>query len=236
MLPGLTAEEARDLMLSVGTHHGKRRLSPVEVAELFGKALAAGCTPENCAQFAGFKGSTMILHFQRLLRVDPSLRHLIDWKQSESVVPFIVASELGRLNQDEQEEAFRVVIEQQMRRLEVIQMIQLRNRTRRRVRECALDVVGMRPNVARKHVFLGAVERPEVRTWLAGLHQCDRDVVLAKALLTIYGQLPHTSGRLGPDRFTIVTDEAGASRIKSDVDSTFEVAINHVLAKKVLQV
>ena len=39
---GLSQEEHQRLLLSVGTHRGQRPLSPIEVASLFAKVLAAG--------------------------------------------------------------------------------------------------------------------------------------------------------------------------------------------------
>jgi hypothetical protein len=236
MLPGLTHEESRDLIMSVGTYRGTRRLSPVEVATLFEKAITAGASAEECARTAGFKGSTMIPKFLRLLRLNSDLHHLIGWGQSGASISFMAASEIGRLNEDEQAEAFDVAIGNQMTKMEVLHMVQLRIRSRRRIAACADDIVRMRPRVTRMHVFLGAVTDGDTRQGLAKLKQSERDDLLASALAETYDSLPKTSGRLGIERFTIVTDEQGAARLKRGEGPGFEVAINQSLSTKVSKV
>lgn len=233
MLPGLTAEEGRDLIMSVGTFHGSRRLSPVEVAFLFNKAIHAGATPQTCANFVGFKGPSMIQHFLRLLRLDSSVHHLVGWKQSESLVPFIVAAELGRLNEDESTEAFKLALEHQMTRKENRQMIQLRSRTKSTVQECAAQVVRMRTQVTRKHVFIGAVINSTIKRSLAAMHQADRDALLGGVMREVFESVDQITGRLGVERFTLVTDEKGAASLK-EASEDFEAIINRGLEQKVL--
>ncbi len=233
MLPGLTPEEARDLIMSVGTHHGIRRLSPIEVAGLFEKAITAGASLRTCACAVGFKGTTMVSKFLRLLRLRSDLHHLIGWGQSGASISFTAASEIARLNEDEQEEAFAAAISNQMTKMEVLHMIQLRLRSHRGVSICATDIVRMRPRVTKVHVFLGAVTDAGTRRGLATLKQGERDAILASVLAEIYGSLPKVSGRLGVERFTIVANEESAARLKEARGPDFEVAINRALSTKV---
>jgi hypothetical protein len=233
MLPGLTAEEARDLIMSVGTHHGKRRISPVEAALLIQKALKAGCSVETCAQVLGFKDPTMVSWFLKLLKVDSGLHHLIGWGRASGTVSFIAATEIGSLNEDEQKEAFDLAISNQLSKLEVFQAVQLRKRSKRRISECVAEVTRMRPIITRKHVFLGAIVDEKIRNHLAKLKQSERDDLLSGVIAEIYGKLSKTSARLGVDRFTIVTDEKGAAVLQQGDLSSFEPAINQSLASKV---
>jgi hypothetical protein len=229
MLPGLTPEESRDLIMSVGTHHGKRRISPVEAGLLIQKALAAGCPVESCARFLAFKDPSMMSWFLKLLKVDRSLHHLIGWGKSAGTVSFIAATELGSLNQDEQEEAFSMVIANELSKLEVFQAVQLRKRSKRRISECIEEVTRMRPTITRKHVFLGAVADEAVKQHLCKLKQPERDELMSSVTQELYGKLPRTSSRLGVDRFTIVTDEEGATALKGRAQPGFEPAINQLL-------
>ncbi len=233
MLPGLTPGEARDLTMSVGTYRGDRRLSPVEVAELLKKAIDAGASSEACAHAIGLRGATMIPKFLRLLRLNSGLHHLIGWGQSGASISFTAASEIGRLNQDEQEEALDAVISNQMTKMEVLHMVQLRMRSNRRIAACANDIVRMRPRVTKMHVFLGAVTDDSIRQALARLKQGERNELLESVLREIYGCLPKTAGRLGVERFTIVTGEAGAASLKQRKGLDFEAAINQSLSTKV---
>jgi len=86
------------------------------------------------------------------------------------------------------------------------------------------------------HVFLGAVTDGDTRQGLAKLKQSERDELLASALAETYDSLPKTSGRLGIERFTIVTDGQGAARLKRGQGPGFEVAINQSLSTKVSKV
>lgn len=233
MIAGLTPEEARDLMLSVGTHHGKRRLSPVEVAELFQKSLMAGATPIQCARFVNLTGPTMITRFLSLLKLSPEIRHIVDWGESVVTISFASAWVLSGLSNDEQETAVREVMANQIKKDEVHQIIQLRKRSQRPIEECVNEVLRMRPVVSRRHVFLGAITDERVKKVIAALKQSDRDVLLATALKSIYGELKKTSGRLGVERFTIVTDDHGAARLKESGKSGFELVINQVLIGQV---
>ena len=236
MLPGLTHEEARDLVLSVGTHHGRRRLSPLEVAELFQKALTSGATLQECAHFVNLTGPAMISRFVRLLRLSAQIRHMVDWGQTGATMAFAAAWRLAELGEDEQEAVVREIIANEMTREEVRQLVQLKKRSRRRMEECVSEVLRMRPAVTKHHVFLGAVTDEDTRQGLAKLKQGERDEVLASALTETYGVLPKTSGRLGIERFTIVTDEEGAARLKLGGGPGFEVAINQSLATKVSKI
>jgi hypothetical protein len=208
----------------------------MEVARLFQKAIAAGASPEACAHTAGFKGATMIPKFLRLLRLSSDLHHLIGWGQSGTSISFIAASEIGRLNEDEQAEAFAGAISNQMTKMEVLHMVQLRLRSHRRIAACVNDIVRMRPKVTRTHVFLGAVTDENTRQGLAKLKQAERDQLLTAALMELYGPLPKVSGRLGVERFTIVANEESAPRLRRGVASGFEAAINQALTAKVSKI
>jgi hypothetical protein len=235
MLPGLTPEESRDLIMSVGTHHGKRRISPVEAGLLIQKALKAGCSAEVCAQFLGFKDPSMVAWFAKLLRVDPTLHHLIGWGKAAGTVSFIAATEIGTLNEDEQKEAFDLVISNQLSKLEVFQAVQLRKRSKRRICECVEEVTRMRPRVTRKFLFLGAVAGDPVKQYLSNLKQPERDELMSAIMTELYGKLSRTSAHLGADRFTIVTDEEGASRLKQADPPGFESAVNQLLLTRTVK-
>jgi hypothetical protein len=233
MLPGLTQQEARDLIMSVGTHHGNRILSPFEVAELFRKAITAGATPIDCAHFVSLAGSTMITKFLRLLKLTQEIRHIVDWGQTGATIAFTAAWHLADLNEFEQETVAREILANQMKWKEVHQVIQLKKCSPQRIEECVSEVLRMRPVITRRHIFLGAVTDERVKKSLAQLKQYERDVLLQSAIKEFYGNLSNTSVKLGTERFTIVTDELGAARLKQGEASGFEVAINRSIAAKV---
>lgn len=236
MLPGLTAEEARNLVLSIGTHHSQRRLSPVEVAELFNKAILAGASTMECARFVNLTGPSMISRFLRLMKLSPEIRHLVDWGQTGATMSFETAWRLADLNKDEQEAAATPAMANQMSKDEVNQVLQIKKRSRRHVLECINEVLGMRANVVKKYVFIGAVIGDALKQYLVQLRQIQRDELLIGILIDHYGDLPNVSARLGLERFTIVTNEEGATRLNEGKQADFETIINKSLSAKAVKI
>jgi len=144
---------------------------------------------------------------------------------------FAAGWRLAELNEDEQRTATGQIMANQLTKGEVGQIVELKKRSGRPITECIGEVLRMRPSVIRKYVFLGAVVGDVVKLHLMNLRQSERDAMLSTVLKNLYGQLPKTSARLGVDRFTIVTDEQGASQLKQVGRPTFEAAINRSLAE-----
>lgn len=63
MLLGLTPDELRSLLLSVGSHRKNRDASPLKVAEMFDRAVKHGATIRDCADFVHFDGTAMVSRF-----------------------------------------------------------------------------------------------------------------------------------------------------------------------------
>ena len=84
----LSPQELQGLLLSVGTHRGKRLLSPVEVANLFAKVTSEGGRLGDCARAAQLEGTTMVGRFLRLLKLPESVRHLVDWGSNPGAIGF----------------------------------------------------------------------------------------------------------------------------------------------------
>ena len=83
-------------------------------------------------------------------------------------------------------------------------MAQLRKRSGRDVEECLNEILGMRPQVERRYVFIGAVDSENVEA-LDLLSQAQRDAILSAGINDI--GLQGATGRLGPKLFTLVGDE-----------------------------
>src|SRR4051812_32508704 len=125
----LTPQERQGLLLSVGTHRGKRKFSPVEVATIFTKIIAAGGSLSDCARAARFEGTTMVARFLRLLKLPEAVRHLVDWGSTPGNIGLSSGAELARLeNAAEEEEVVRGVLTYRLSGSEVRQVVQLRKR------------------------------------------------------------------------------------------------------------
>jgi hypothetical protein len=227
MAYGLTADEEKELILSVGTHRSGRRLSPVEVARLFDRMKSSGASFQDCADLVQFEGTTMISRFLQLLKLDSDLQHLVDWGQSGSTVAFTAGVELSKLDRNEQRAAVRAILETGLKSQEVKQLVQLRRRSQKPLDTCVEEIVRLRPHVERRHVIVGLITDPQTVEALGALPQGERDEKLQQALQTTFKLRGGFSCRLGTNRFTITADEPTGDLILKDED--FESSVNAAL-------
>ena len=227
MAYGLSADEEKELILSVGTHRSGRRLSPVEVAVLFQRMTSNGAGLKECADLVQFEGTTMVGRFLKLLQLEPELQHLVDWGQTGSTLAFTAAVELSKLERDEQRAAVRAILENGLKSQEVKQLVQLRRRSGKPLDTCVEEIVRLRPQVERRHVIIGLITEPSVVTALESLAQRERDELFQSVLKEQFGLRAGFSCRLGATRFTITADEATGDKVLEDRD--FEDSINSAI-------
>ena len=207
MLNGLSALELGRLRVSVGygTHKKGRPLSPVEVAELVDRARASGNTLAECAREIRIDESGL-LRFLRLLELPADLRHLVDWGGGRGVLGFSGAVELVRIGDiDAMAIVAKAVLKSGLSSKETRQVVQLLERSNRQPDEVIREVLGMRPVVERRYVFIGSVIEDTLSLALAKRTQHERDGLLEAAMVSL--GLVGASGRLGTKRFTLVGDE-----------------------------
>ena len=141
----------------------------------------------------------------RLLKLPPSMRHLVDWGSGAGILGFTAATELARLNeQSDQEEVVQAVLANRLSGSEVRQIVQLRQRSRRPIGDCIAEVVGMRPRVEKRFVYVGAVTLPDLKQRLTQMNQQQRDQLFTAAFGEVLAGAKVTVARLGYDRFTLV--------------------------------
>ncbi len=223
-LKGLTPEERKLLLISVGTHKGKRALCPVEVAKLLSKAVESGTSLADCA--AGVQlTTTQVSRFLSLLKVPSDVQHLIGFGHSQGTLGFSAAFELSRLDDPaDQRRAVQAVLEHNLSSSEVRQLVQARERSRKNMDDCVGTVLKMRPHIEVRHVFVGSVLRDDVRAGLQTLSQERRNEILQAILKKRFAAL-HVTGRLGPDRFTLVGGVELGTVVKAGKDE-FEEQMN----------
>ena len=207
MLSGLSALELGRLRMSVGygTHKKGRPLSPVEVGLLLQKARSEGVSMEECAKAIQLDGTGHIGRFLRILDLPDEIRHLIVWGSGKNFLGFTSAVEMAKLQDvDDQLTVAKSALSHGLTSKEVRQIAQLRHRSRRPIEECVQEVLGMRPRIERRYVFIGSVAS-ETTEALGGLTQAVRDAILMSAIEHI--GLRGATGRLGPRFFTLVGNE-----------------------------
>ena len=204
MLAGLTALELGRLRMSVGygTHKKGRPLSPIEVGSLLQRAHEKGVSLEECARAIQLDGTGHIGRFLRILDLPEDIQHLIDWGSGKNFVSFTSAVELVKLKHaDDQHAVAKAVLSDSLSSKEVRQVGQLRNRSGRAIEVCLQEVLGMRPKVEKRYIFIGAVASKDVEA-LGRLTQTLRDAILASGIKDI--GLRNATGRLGRRFFTLV--------------------------------
>ena len=225
----LSPQERQDLLLSVGTRRGKRRLSPVEVAEKFERIIAGGGSLSDCASAARFQGTTMVARFLRLLKLPESVRYLIDWKRSPGTITFSAGTEIARLaDPAEEEEVKSGVLTHRLSGHEVRYVVQLRKQSKRPVGECLKEVVEMRPRVEKRYVYVGAVTNSALKTSLKFMTQGQRDELLARTINGVLAVKDLVVTRLGSGQFTLVGGE-DFGRAMNQVKDSLEQDVNDAL-------
>lgn len=232
MILGLAPEAQRDLILSVGTHRGNRRLSPIEVAEAMEAAINAGTSVQQLASVLLLEDSTMVMHFRRLLKLPSAIKHLVGWR-GKSGLSFATASAIARLkSQKEQETVAKAVLEHRLSKPEVYQIVQIQERSGKPIAECTEDVLRMRPQIEKRHILIGAIISPNVRKVLVRMMQQERNQFLKNAVILHAPELPPWEGHLGIDRFTLVGSE-DFSITAQKLPGGFEEAVNVYLEREV---
>lgn len=234
MLPGLNGLEIGRLRMSVGygTHKKGRPLSPVEVGKLLRQAQDAGASLEGCAKCLKLSGTSQLSRFLRIFDLPPDLRHLVSWGRSADSIGFTTAVELVRVTDpDDQRAIATAVLEQGLKTDEVRQVAQIRRRSKKPIQKCLTEVLGMRPTVERRYLFIGAVGDGDLEAALAEMTQAERNVLLNSGLEAL--GLTGASGRLGEQLFTLVGDEHLNSRLRGEGRTAIEARLRAHIAKKV---
>lgn len=221
-MKGISVENQRDLILSVGIHKQERPLSPIEVAQLLDTLFKSGTTIKEVTSEILLTAG-MIARFLRLLNLAPEMQHLVGWG-GESRISFSTASEIARLKtSEEQEFVGKATLEHALSKSEVIQILQARNKFNRPINECVDEILKMRPHVIRRYLFIGAIRSLEVQNRLSEMSQKERDTLFDNIVTFNLPNLTYWDGLLGVTRFSLIgnddLDEA-LSKLPTDFSST----------------
>lgn len=229
----LSPDMHKKLLLSVGSHRATRPLSPIEVAQAVQACVNGGDLLHEVSQALHLEDTSVLTKFVRLLQLAPEVRHLVDWGRSESTIGFTAASEVARLTDPgEQAQLCQACLEHQLGSAETKQVLQLRKRSKQPLDACVQEVLKLRPQIERLHVFLGGITSPETRDRLSRLTQGDRDELLRATLREQFPVAGAYGCRLGTDGFTITGSEK-ASAALSEGGKDIEAIINTALSKAV---
>lgn len=221
----------RDIIFSVGTHKKDRRLSPVEVSEGFILAKRQGMTTRQIADLVDLDTS-IVGRFIKLSKLSLNIRHLIDWGWSDTTISFSVASEISNLNSDEQRQIIDFILKYSLVKSEVIQVLQIRQRTSKKIGECIEEILRLRPTIIKKYLFAGVITDKIVLNCINEMSQLKRGELFNKLLGEKIPSDIHWSARLGKKIFSIVGDE-GLNDLIKKLEHNFEKVINKWLLEEI---
>ncbi|MDG6909765.1 MAG: hypothetical protein JRN08_05300 [Nitrososphaerota archaeon] len=230
-MEGLTQEERSKLIRSVGTHRGTRPLSPVEVGQLFAKALQYS-SAETIASEVDFHGTTMVSRFVRLLDIPEEFQPLIDWGNSSGSIPFTAATAVGGLPRGIQRVLLNRYLSGELDVQDLRNVVPILRRGKG-LKEAIEEAGKLRPTIVRRHLLIGAVAREDqerVRT----LDQAGRDSIMKLALAEVLSPGDVVTARMLPERFSIVTTDSGKVSIDDksrSAGTTFERLIQERIRK-----
>ena len=233
MLPGLSALELGRLRMSVGygTHKKGRPLSPIEVGLLLHRACDAGASLEDCASTINLD-KTGIGRFLRILNLPHDIRHLVEWGAPRDAVGFSSAVELVRFQDaDDQRIVVESILAKGLNSKEIRQVVQLRMRSGRTIDECVKEVLGMRPTIEKRYVFIGSVVDQNIKDALYELAQTERNSILASGIERL--DLQGATGRLGEQFFTLVGGERFNTSMKSIGEESIEARLRTYISETI---
>lgn len=231
-MKGLSEQEQKELIISVGTHRQQRRLSPLEVAELLEKSIKAGSSRREIAEEIGL-GNTYVGYFLRLLDLTPEIQHLAKWGRSKDVgIPFSAMAWVARLTPEDQISAAEAILKYDLTWNEVVELVQLADRSSESIENCVEAVLQRRPIIESRHLLIGAITFEGVRSRLATFTQIQRDELFNSILADLLGSEAGVTGRLGVSRFSIICD-VDPARLIDLSPNEFEYVVNTTLSTQI---
>ena len=234
MLAGLTQMELGRLRMSVGYGGQKkgRPLSPVEVGLYFRRAREAGATLSDCTVAAKLD-KTGVTRFLRIADFPTNLQHMIDWGAPKNAIGFSTVLELTRFEDvGDQKVVGEAILLNKLTSREVRQIVQLHKRSGRLVEECIKEVLGMRPIIERRYVFIGTIVNRDVKEYLSELTQAERSPIMENAVKQV--NLRGVTGRLGKSFFTMVGGDQFNKSMTDVGKENIETQLRNYLMRTVL--
>ena len=228
MICGLSQTELQSLVLSVGTHRGHRRLSPMEVATLLRQAMEAGTSRQALSESLKIS-EIQVSRFIRLFDLEPELRDLADWgRGNAATIPFSALLEIVRLAPSQQFEVAESALTHKLTKAEFRQISQISERSGRHINDCIADVIGRRPQVQVQFVLIGSIQQNELQEYLETLLQNTRDCLLKEVLDRLGPPSQAIQGRLGSKMFTFLAGKDIVGLLDMDPDA-IEAFVNEHL-------
>jgi hypothetical protein len=139
---------------------------------------------------------------------------------------------LARLAPRDQIRAAEAILKYDLTWKEVVELVQLADRSSEAIETCVEVVLQRRPEIETRHLLIGAITSEATRSRLATLTQVQRDVLFASTLNSLLSSEEGMRGRLGVSRFSIIGDAEPAGLLNLSPNE-FECVVNTTLAAQI---
>jgi hypothetical protein len=224
---GLSANDWRDLLLSVNVHRSQRRLSPSRVAELLDIALKQ-TDLDQLSKALNFSDKTTLERIRSLRALPADLAILVDWGSRKGVLSMSTAAQLVRLKTSENIRAgFKAAVEHDMTKEEARQVIQIFERSGKPLAECISTALATRPKVIRSELIIGSLVSDAAKKHVEELGEANATRKLRLALARSYPDIIAQSLRVSNGRFSLLLSEEHGKQLRSLVaPASIEVMIS----------
>ena len=212
---GLSNDEWQDLLLSVNVHRKQRRLTPAGAARLIERALQQ-TVADDLAAALGFESTTMLHKIRRLHELPPDLASVVHWGSRRGSLSMSTASELLRLEPEAAiREAFHVAVEHSLTRDEARQLVQIRQRSGKPIRESVAEALRTRPRAVRSELVIGSFITEQSVRAVTELGDEEASRWLRLQLARDVPQVVPRSLRIGDRRFSLLLSEDDGRVLRS---------------------
>lgn len=227
---GLDVKEYAKLLKSVGTHQKERPLSPIQVA----KDIEILLRDENIEIVSKRLGISpkQITEFLENLRIPKTTQNLIGWGAEPGRIPFSTGAKIAKLeNEDEMDVLTKTTVEHDLKKQEVIDILELRKRNPgMSLSDCIERVLKFRPSVEKGYAVIIDIGKEELQYVLRIAR--DRETVPKKVLedmLDKYIEHGQIRSVVLKERFVILTMSEPAYEAFEKLADKFMIAPKDIL-------
>jgi hypothetical protein len=230
-MKGLSVNEMRDLIISVGTHRGQRKLLPINVAKLIQKSLISGSSLDEVSEQITLS-KRVIQKFISLLSLPIEIQSVVGWGSDPTTISFTAAAEIARLEAENEKQILaKAALETSISVPEMKQVVQIRKRSGKSIDQSIEAVLKQRVEIERRHLIIGKLISEDLLAQIPVISQSDRNQLLSRVLVQNgFGKATY-GVKLSEEFFYIVGDEEYHRRIVS-LPNGFENAITDFLLKE----
>jgi hypothetical protein len=229
---GISPDETRDLIVSVGTHKASRRLTPVQVAKKINKSIEAGESIESVSDTISLSKS-VIRSFLSLLRLPEKVQLIVGWGTDPTTVAFSSAIEITRLESDSEKISLAMaILENSLNLKDVTQAVQIHKRSNKTMEETIEAVLNQRPTIEKRHLIIGEITSPLVLGIFSHLDEVEKNDLLSRSLQRFGPGRPTYGSKVQDKFFVVVCDDLYFKELIS-LGEDIESAVTELLEKEI---